>query len=204
VLLRNAVDTRPFVTVTRTSRGSRLVWVRAFHEIYNPVMAIEVLALVARDRPDVSLTMLGPDKGDGSHAAVLAAADRLGVRDRLNLVGPVPKSDIPMYLANSDLLINTTNVDNTPISVLEAMAAGVPVVSTAVGGIPFLLEHERTALLVPARDPVAMASSVLHLLDDPKLYASLETAARAFAHSCDWSVITSDWLRVLDSAVARG
>ncbi len=61
----------------------------------------------------------------------------------------VEKSEVPAWLAKGDIFLNTTNVDNTPVSVIEAQAAGLCVVSTNVGGIPFLLENGKDALLVP-------------------------------------------------------
>ena len=76
---------------------ARLVWLRAFHETYNPSLAPAVLALLARDNPDVSLTMIGPDKGDGSLQRALAVAAQLGVGDRLRVVGGVPKEEVGRF-----------------------------------------------------------------------------------------------------------
>ncbi|HYE72495.1 MAG TPA: glycosyltransferase family 4 protein, partial [Blastocatellia bacterium] len=137
-----------------------LVWLRAFHKMYNPTLAIEVLAALKPDFPEIKLTMIGPDKGDGSLQSVIDRAEQLQVTKCLNLVGAVPKADVPKHLNVGDIFLNTTNVDNTPVSVLEAMACGLCVVSTSVGGMPYLLENESNALLVPVDDASAMAESV--------------------------------------------
>ena len=80
-------------------------------------------------------------------------ARELGVAGHVEFRGPVPKANLPSVFAESDIFLNTTNVDNTPVTVVEALASGLCVVSTSVGGIPYLVQHERDALLVPADDP---------------------------------------------------
>ncbi len=203
VVIRNAIDTAAYPYTPRLRPMPRLTWIRAFHSIYNPVLAIDVLARLARRAPGARLTMLGPDK-DGSRTEVERRADELGVRDQLTIVGQVPKSEIARHLAEADLFINTTNIDNTPISVLEAMAAGLCVVSTSVGGIPFMLEHDRTALLVPPRDAAAMSAAVERVLDEDGLAGQLSRGAHDFARRCDWSLVLGQWERTFDGVRARG
>lgn len=202
-LIRNAVDTRAFAFVARTSARPRLIWVRAFHAQYNPSLAIDVLAAIRPRFPEATLTMIGPDKGDGSLDAVRARARALGVADHLALLGRVPHEAIAHHLAEADVFVNTTDVDNTPLSVLEAMASGLCVVSTAVGGLPYLLDDERSALLVPPRDPVAMARAVERVLGEPGLAERLSHGARARASEHDWAHVLDQWTRTL-AAVAHG
>src|SRR6185436_16069131 len=101
------------------------------------------------------LTMIGPDKGDGSLQQTQRVAGERGVVNHISFVGGVPKREVPERLSHADIFLNTTNVDNTPVSVLEAMACGLCVVNTNVGGLPYLLEHEEDALLVPPADVAA-------------------------------------------------
>ena len=84
-----------------------------------------------------------------SPTAVIREPADLGVSERVEFAGGVAKADVPAALSRGDIFLNTTNVDNTPVSVLEAQAAGLAVVSTNVGGLPFLLEDGKNALLVP-------------------------------------------------------
>jgi glycosyltransferase involved in cell wall biosynthesis len=95
-----------------------------------------------------------------------------------------------------DIFLNTTNVDNTPISVLEAMACGLCVVSTNAGGIPYLLEHERDALLVPPDDAQAMARAVHRILTEPGLAESLSENARRKVEQFDWCAVLPQWERL--------
>ncbi len=195
--VRNGIDVATYSS-TAARNGARLLWLRAFHQIYNPAQAVEVLGDLSRTDPDVTLTMIGPDKGDGSLAATKALARELNVEHCLNIVGAVPKAEVPEWLRTGDIFINTTNVDNTPISVLEAMAAGLPIVSTNVGGLPFLLEHERTALLVPPADVRAMTSSVRRVLHDARLRARLVEEGHKLVQAYDWSAVIPEWQRLVE------
>jgi glycosyltransferase involved in cell wall biosynthesis len=192
-LLPNALDLKKYSFRLRSKPQPRLIWVRAFHEIYNPPLAPQVLALLAATFLDIRLTMVGPDKGDGSLQRTQQAAMSLNVIDRLALTGGVPKAEVPTWLNTGDIFLNTTKVDNTPISVLEAMACGLCVVSTNVGGLPYLLAHEEDALLVPPNDPEAMAAAVRHLMTEPGLAARLSRNARKKVEQFDWSAILPQW-----------
>jgi glycosyltransferase involved in cell wall biosynthesis len=101
-------------------------------------------------------------------------------------------------LNGGDVFLNTTRVDNTPVSVLEAMACGLCVVSTNVGGIPYLLQHGHDALLVPSDNAEAMAGAVRRILTEPGLAAQLSANARGTASGCDWSAVLPQWEALID------
>jgi glycosyltransferase involved in cell wall biosynthesis len=197
----NALELDGYAFVGRERIAPRIVWVRAFHAIYNPILAVEVLARIAAKHSTARLVMIGPDK-DGSQRTVEQRAVGLGVRDRLDIVGRIPKREIPAHLTAADVFLNTTNVDNAPLSVLEAMASGLCVVSTSVGGIPFLLEDGETALLVPPNDVDAMTAAVERILGDAALANRLSSNARAVAASRDWSQVLPQWERLIEAAHA--
>ena len=192
-LIPNALDLARYPARQRRRPAPKLIWLRAFHSIYQPDMAPAVLSQLVKAFPDSHLTMIGPDKHDGSLPRTREVARKLNLGDRLTITGAVPKNQVPQWLAQGDIFLNTTNVDNTPVSVLEAMACGLCVVSSNVGGIPYLLEHEHDALLVPPHDPEAMAAAVRRLLTEPRLAARLSRNARQKAEQFDWSVILPQW-----------
>jgi glycosyltransferase involved in cell wall biosynthesis len=196
VLVPNAVDTVANAFVERAVARPRAIWVRAFHAIYNPELAAEAVALACRAVPELALVMLGPDKGDGSREAFTRRVHDLGVEGRIEMLGRVEKQEVARHLAAADIFLNTTNVDNTPISVLEALSAGLCVISTNVGGIPYLLEHERTALLVPQGDAGAMSSAIERIVVDPALAQRLSAHGRALAMQHDWSTVLGAWQRL--------
>src|SRR5262249_55368136 len=153
-------------------------WLRAFHSIYNPALVPAVISKLAPQFPDVHVTMVGPDKGDGSFGQTKRAASELNVLKHLDFPGAVPRAKVAEWLAKGDIFLNTTDVDNTPVSVLEAMACGLIVISTNVGGIPYLIDDEKEALLVPPRNSEAMARAVIRVLGEPALAERLSATAR--------------------------
>jgi glycosyltransferase involved in cell wall biosynthesis len=197
-VLPNAVDLRAYPCRIREQACPRLVWLRSFHQIYNPAMAIEVLAQVRRRHREATLVMYGPDK-DGSLASCRQRAAGLGVADAVRFAGVVPKEQVGRALAEADIFLNTANIDNTPVSVIEAMACGLCVVSTDAGGVPCLVGDGREGLLVRPGDADGMAEAVLRLLEDPPLCRRLSAAAREKAEEFGWESILPRWMDLLGS-----
>jgi glycosyltransferase involved in cell wall biosynthesis len=196
VLLPNPLDLSRYSFKHREHPSPKLVWLRTFHNIYNPSLAIRVVAHLAQDYPDIRLMMMGPDRGDGSFEKTKELALNVDVMDRVTYTGPVKKAEIPHLLHQGDIFLNTPRVDNTPVSVLEAMACGLCIVSTNVGGIPYLLEHECDALLVSADDELAMANAVRRFLTEDGLAERLSTNARRKVEQFDWPIILPKWERL--------
>ncbi|MDF1524458.1 MAG: glycosyltransferase family 4 protein, partial [Trueperaceae bacterium] len=203
-VIPNPIDVSLYTYRQRVTAAPRLVWLRTFEELYNPVMAVEVLARVAQRYPDASLVMVGKDVGDGTLERARRTAVDLGVAGRVEFVGPVAKSDVPVQLQRGDVLVNTPRIDNVPVSVLEAMATGLCIVSTDVGGIPNLLTDGQDALLVPDANPEAMAAAVVRCCADPALAARLSAAARRTALGFDWSAVLPQWEALLNEVAAGG
>lgn len=204
-VLPNAIDLSAYRFDRRRQLRPRLVWLRAFEETYNPSLAPRVVERLAVDLPDVQLAMIGPDRGDGSRQQTERIARESGIIGRIDFIGWIPRAEVPAALSQGDIFLNTTDVDNTPGSVLEAMACGLPVVSTNVGGLPYLLRHEHDALLIPPNDPEAMAAAVRRLLTEPGLAQRLAANARATVERFDFSVVLPQWESLLRGVVeARG
>ncbi|MBA4147185.1 MAG: glycosyltransferase family 4 protein [Verrucomicrobia bacterium] len=196
-LMENALDLHRYSFRLRRCAKPSLIWLRSFHEIYNPTLAPRVLKLIADQFPEAHLTMVGPDKKDGSLEKTKKLARDLCVEKQVTFVGGIRKDEVPNWLARADIFLNTSTIDNTPVSVLEALACGLCVISTEVGGIPFLLKKEHDALLVPVGDADAMSSAVCRILDEPGLAEKLSGNARSKAEELDWSVILPKWKKVL-------
>jgi len=162
-----------------------------------------VVARVVGEWPGVRLTMHGPDKHDGALEAARDAARQLGVESLIRMPGAVPKSRVPEVLATGDIFLNTTDFDNVPVSVLEAMACGLCVVSTDAGGIRHLLQDGHDALLTPRGDADGMANAVRRILTEPGLAARLSLNARRKAETFDWSVVLPELERELKRAAGR-
>lgn len=173
-----------------------ILWCRAMHQIYNPLLAVEAFALLAAEQPRLRLLMVGPDKGDGSAAAVAARVQALGLEQRILLAGPVAKEKVPAVMAQATLLLNTPRIDNTPLTLVEAMACGLPIVTTAPGGIADLLEDEVQGLFCPP-EPTALAAALRRLLMDHALAQRLGQAGRTRAEELAWPRTRLLWLDLL-------
>jgi glycosyltransferase involved in cell wall biosynthesis len=198
----NPLDVGSYQFQPREDPQPRLVWLRAFDQIYNPTMAVRVVEKLVNQFPKTSLLMVGPDKGDGSFQETQSLVRQLGVADRVSFPGVVPKADVPNWLNRGDIFLNTTNIDNTPVSVLEAMACGLCVVSTDVGGIPYLLNDGQDALLVPRNDVDAMAAAVHRILTERELGKNLSQLGRAHVEPFDWSIVLPQWQELLQTAAS--
>jgi glycosyltransferase involved in cell wall biosynthesis len=138
---------------------------------------IDSLGLLAQRLPDPHLVVAGDDAGIGNRRRLEQMIKARGLGDRVHLIGR--RSDIADVLAAFDVACLSSDYEGMPLSVMEYMAAGKAIVATRVGGIPEIVDDGVEALLVPRRDPAALASAVERLLNDPALALSLGTAARA-------------------------
>ncbi len=204
LLLPNAIDLPAYPFRQRQEVSPRLVWLRAFHQVYDPEMAVRVLAELRRTHPEAVLSMYGVDK-DGTLGGVRRLAQQLGVAQAVRFPGVVPKHLVGEALAEADIFLNTARVDNMPISLMEAMACGLCVVSTNVGGVPYVVRDGINGLLVPAGSPTAMTEAVHRLLEDAELSSRLSREARQWAEQFGWERILPCWLELLESiASGRG
>jgi glycosyltransferase involved in cell wall biosynthesis len=195
-IIPNVIELDGWPYRRRERLAPKLLWVRHIRPGYNPWMAVEVLERVRRRFPEATLTMAGDGNMEEEMRRRLHDENVQGVE----MVGHLPLARLRELLAAGEIFINTTNVDNQPRSVMEAMACGLPVVSTNVGGVPFLIDDRVHGILVPPRDPDAMAAAVLELLDTPELALKLADAAIDLVRSFSWESSRHLWRQVFDDA----
>jgi len=181
--------------LARTEARPHLLWMRAFHRNYGPVMALEVLARVRERVPAATMTMGGVDHGMLGEAK--RAAARLGLEQAVEFPGYLDGPARAEAFARSDLFLNTNIVDNTPVSVIEAAACGLVPVANRIGGVPVLLTDDVDSRLVDAGDVDAMADAIVSLIEDPETFARLSLGARALAMSYRWQEVRGRWLEEL-------
>lgn len=189
----NTVNINQYPFKKRNGILPKLLWVRSFAEIYNPFLAIEIIERISKLYPIASLCMVGPDK-DGSLTKCKEYAERKKLPVRFT--GKLNKEEWIKLSSEYDIFINTTNFDNTPVSVIEAMALGLPVISTKVGGIPFLLENRKDALLVPVNNKEAFIEAIVSLCSNDALSKSLIKNARSKVEEYDWQKVKHLWLKL--------
>lgn len=193
-VLPNVIDLSEYTFKQRRVLEPRLLWMRTFHPIYNPSMAIRVLARVREKYPNATLVMGGEEKGLLEETR--RHTQELGLQNAVHFAGFLDMANKVRYGSQADIFINTNHVDNTPVSVIEACALGLPVVATQVGGIPDLLTEGRTGLMVPDNDDQAMAQAILRLLETPDLAEQMSHEGRQLAEHCSWKGVLPLWNRV--------
>lgn len=195
----NIVDLVRFRPADTAQKAAQIIVARNLEPIYDNATALRAFALVRAQHAQARLLIAGT----GPQEAMLRSlAAELGVADAVEFAGRLDRDTMAQRLRDSRVALNPSLVDNMPNSVLEALASGVPVVSTRVGGVPFIVDHERTALLVPPGDPPAMARAIGRLLANQDLAHRLRDAGLADAQHYTWQAVGPRWRSTYLSAVA--
>ena len=197
-IIPNVLEFSDYPYRLRAIISPRLIWMRAFHEIYNPEMAVRVLRLLRESFPSAVLTMAGPDKGLLKKTQKLA--QELGVAHAVRFAGTLDMKGKIAEGERNDIYLTTNRIDNMPVSVLEMAAMGLPIISTAVGGIADLLSDQVTGLLVPDDDACVMAEAVKQLLTDARLTKRLSSNGRELVRGFTWEQLQPLWEHALGRA----
>jgi glycosyltransferase involved in cell wall biosynthesis len=177
-----------------------LVIARSLEPIYDIGTALRAFALVRGEWPQAKLTIAG----SGPELAKLSSLAReLGISDAVNFCGRLTREQMAELYRGASVFVNPSLVDNMPNSVLEAMASGVPVVTTDAGGVPFIVRQGVTGLMVPAGDPAAMAAALRRVLSDRGCAYRLREAALTEVQRYTWPRIKGQWTKLYGAVLAR-
>ena len=197
-VVRNVVDTARFRYRDRVQLRPRLISSRNLDPYYRVENTLEAFALLRGRYPEATLTVAG----DGSERARLQRLTAALGTDGIRFVGRVEPAAMPTLYEDADIFVNSSVVDNQPLSVLEAFAAGLPVVSTATGDIAALVRDGETGLIVPPGDPPAMAKAVASLLEHPEHALRMARTARVQVEAYSWPRVRQQWAALYTGAVA--
>jgi glycosyltransferase involved in cell wall biosynthesis len=179
----------------------RMLVARNLEPIYDNATALQALAIVIKSAPDARLVIAGSGP---LRSALEQLAAELGITHAVTFTGRVDNVAMADLYRNANVMINPSLVDNMPNSVLESLASGVPVVSTNVGGVPYLVEDGKTALLIPPQAPQAMADAILRLTNEPGLAAGLTAAGLQYVQQYSWQNVRPRLLGVYQSVLRTG
>jgi glycosyltransferase involved in cell wall biosynthesis len=193
----NAISLDKYNFKERIMCTPRILWVRAFDKIYNPILAIKVIQSLKNRFPDAHLCMVGPVK-DSSFNEVKTLVDAFGLEDNVTFTGVLLMEQWHQLSKEYDIFINTTTIDNMPVSVIEAMALGLPVISTNVGGMPFLISNNENGILVSSNNEIEMAKEIIRLIENPKETNRICKNARLFTEQFDLEIVKKQWLNILN------
>jgi glycosyltransferase involved in cell wall biosynthesis len=199
-VIGNIVDTSRFRYRERVPLRPRLLSSRNLEPYYRVDITLRAFALLKQRYPDATLTLAGV----GSEERRLRELAATLAVDGIRFVGRVEPSRMPELCDEVDIFVNASVLDNQPVSVLEAFAAGLPVVSTATGDIASMVgagvRAGECGLLVPRLDPAAMAAAVETLLENPQRAARMAQCARAEVERHTWPQVRQAWAAVYAEA----
>lgn len=165
---------------------------RNLEPLYNVGCILRAFAIVQRRFPEAALTVAG----DGSQRAELERLAReLNLR-HTEFIGRVEQARMHELCERADIYLNSSNIDNMPGSIIEAYAAGLPVVTTDAGGIPYILTDGETGLMVSRGDHESLAAAAIRLLEDNDLADKLTANALAACHRYSWAAVRDEWLKL--------
>ena len=199
-IVPNIVNVDAFRPAAALPGHPHLLVTRNLEPIYDVSCAIRAFAGVAQRYPAARLTIAGSGP---CRERLESLARELGLQDAVTFAGRLDNSALPELYRTASVALNPSRVDNMPISLLEAMASGVPVVSTNVGGVPYLINDGETGLLVAAGDHAAMAAAALRILDDPGTRARLTGNALRVVERFAWTRVRDELFRCYAAASAE-
>jgi len=192
VAVPNAIETDRFRYRERSPLRPAFLGNRNLECNYNVACVLRAFAQIQKALPNATLTLAG----EGSQRAALEdLASELHLRN-VRFLGKVPHAAMPALYDEADVFLNGSDVDNLPLSILEAFACGLPVITTDAGGIPYLVEHGVTGLVVPRNDSAALARSAVELLSEPDRARWLARNAFEASKTYRWDAIRVKWLDV--------
>jgi L-malate glycosyltransferase len=163
---------------------------RILEPLYNVGCVLRAFAIVQKKYPDASLTVAH----DGVCRPELEALAREHDLKNTKFIGCVPHSEVSSLYDSADIYLTSPNIDCMPGSLLECFASGLPVIATRAGGIPDIVTHEKTGLLVELNDHNAMAECAIRLLEDPDLVERMTRAAYAELEQYQSANIRQQWV----------
>jgi glycosyltransferase involved in cell wall biosynthesis len=190
-VIPNVIDIGSYPYKLRSKIAPNLIWMRSFHPIYNPKMALDAFSVIKSAYPDATLAMAGVDKGLEADTKRIAREN--GMESAVRFPGFLDAEAKVREFSRADIYLNTNRIDNMPVSVLEACAMGLPVVATNVGGISRMLSDRHNALLVSDDNVDEMSRAVKELLTDRGLAERLSTNGKLLADRSSWAAVRPQW-----------
>lgn len=163
---------------------------RLLEPLYNVGCVLRAFKIIQERYPQASLTVAG----EGWQRAELEELARELNLQQTKFIGRVPFEEMPAMYDGADIYLTATDLDNMPSSITECLAAGLPVVTTDAGGIPYIVEHEQTCMMIARNDHEAMAASAIRLLEDAELSARIARQGREHSHQWTWERVGRRWL----------
>ncbi len=194
----NVVDLDRFRFRERDPLRPRLLSTRNLEEYYRVDLVIEAFARFKAIEPAATLTIAGYGSEERRLRRMAAAVDG----NAIEFVGKVDPADMPSLLDDHDIFVNASTLDNQPVSILEACAAGLPIVSSSAGDIPAMVRDGDSAWLAPAGDAAALADRIAAVWRDPDSARARARIAHRDVAKYSWAAVSPLWAGVYRAPVS--
>jgi glycosyltransferase involved in cell wall biosynthesis len=191
----NFIDPTYFPYSWKHSDQPLLLWIRAFHKIYNPQIAINCVTYLKKEFPQIKLTMIGPDQGELTNIQKLI--NELSLENNIDIIGPLPNHELHKYYQSHAVFLTTTSYESFGVAMVEAANCGIPMVATNIGEIPYMWEDEKEILLAKINNQHEFNSQVKRLLTESYLAQQLSKNAHEKAKEFTWEAIKKRWITLI-------
>jgi glycosyltransferase involved in cell wall biosynthesis len=199
VAVFNTVDGNMFRFRRRSPLRPMFLSNRNLEPLYNVACILKAFSIIQKIFADARLTVAGD--GSQRHSLEQLAID-LGLRN-IDFVGRVSPERMSKLYDAADIYLNSSDIDNMPGSILESFASGLPVVTTGAGGIPYIVKHGETGLMVKCGDHEGLAAGAIRLLEESELAEKVITNARLECEKYRWSAVRNQWADFYGDLVRR-
>lgn len=195
-LIENVINLNDYHFHAKKEFRPRILWMRTLENIYNPEMAIRVFKILVDRFPEAKLVMAGYDRG--SKNMVIELAKKLNVFSRIDFPGYVSNMQKNKLAEDLDFYICTNRIDNAPVSLIEMMALGLPVITVDSGGIPYLINNNENGILVKLDDDMGMANAIEKIIQNPEIGIELTKKGLTYAKSFGEESVIVKWEKTFE------
>lgn len=194
-VVRNFIDLNDYSIVNEVNSKNAIFWMRAFHEVYNPILALQCLKELLNSGYDFTLYMAGPDQGLLERTK--EEIKRLDLEKNVVLLGKIDNVKKCEIANQCFVYLNTTIIDNSPVSFLEMMALGLPIVSTNVGGIKYWVENNKNALLAENNNATELKEKIEILYQNITVFEEIRNNNFIKVKEFSKDSVLKEWLNIL-------
>lgn len=203
-VIPNIIDLKKFKynyrVCVQNKNKPMLVVARNLEAIYGINMAIKAISIVKEEIPGVKLYIAGNGPLEES---LKQQVHELNISDNVEFTGRLSPDEVSKLYSVVDIMLNPTTVDNMPNSILEGLACGIPVITTNVGGIPYIVSDYETALMVEVNNYQMMADKVTQLINDDNLYEKLVINGIKQIEKYTWDIVKEQWIGLYETLAVR-
>ena len=171
--------------VSRQHNNIRISFIKHLNPKYGPDYLVKSMALILAKHKNAELIMAGAGE---MRNGLIQLAKSLSIADQINFIGPIPHQHVPLLLRQTDIFAMPSNSESFGVAAVEAQAMGIPVVATNVGGIPEVVIHGVTGILVDPKNEQQLADAIMTLIENPELRMKIGKAGRQHVlDKYDWN-----------------